>query len=361
MEENTQSLSRSIGDLFSSFRRNRSESETPSIELSEKKPLIIGISDIDHTLVFTNENDINDEEIGALLQYNITRLLLATDMSFTDDEMRLRLSLETHLKKRKIELLGIISTSDYAWHLPTDVLKKFYDLCHTSEFNIDFKLKKNLDKLTLALEQKEFAPIKELMKGNATNQAEPGTAYSLAKQQFGKDERSYQYLKERAIHAKWVVDTICSLSEIPRPGLKGLILRPLFTNPRWTENRTFVYFDDKEKEVEDATIEINALNIRASAFLSPLKKEPTRTKEYYIECIETHCKKYGVTKNPSPKESFVSRRRANSSAESAPSSASRTPSSLSSHSSSDDIVSMTGEKPAEKRTLKLRMSSTSTK
>ncbi len=317
MEEQPQTSSLSNSNfswkkIVSVFSRQKNRRKTPPssqpIEL-QKISRTVGIEDIDHTWVF-EEDQHNMAMCASFKNAGIIHHFFCSDMGFADREIETRIKLKEELEKTGLIIHGILTPSDYAWHIDPTILKNFCEECLKSD--IDFSRNRNTEKIYPLLAREEFESIKKLINGDLSGQVQPGTAFN--------EVCANRQLKERAFHSKWITSLVCcgfgsekSLEDgtraecVKRPGIKGLLVRSLLLAPPDFAS-DFIFFDDKPTETEDVRLESangDETKTPISAVHCPFEKLEKCTQAFYDHHIAEHTKRMtkktssaSLTKNP---------------------------------------------------------------
>lgn len=202
----------------------------------DKKQKVAALVDVDHTLLMTDArgNVVNEKLIKSLKQQGIHDIYLFTDMTFNASGLEDRKELVQLLEKKYgMNVRGVITSPDYAWHLGENVnglMDQFV------EQDINLKTGKNKDKLDTVLQTIDGADA--LLSGDIERQNESGAAFAeVSSQDFDRS------LKDRSLNCKLLFDLAADREGI-KDG-KGLLFRQFVTH-RPRDIAAVVVVDDKE-------------------------------------------------------------------------------------------------------------------
>lgn len=255
----------------------------------------VAFLDVDHTLLFDSPDSLNMTLLNALVDHEITRVYLFTDMTFSQHAIEERNVLMKKLEELGFSVQGAITPGDITWAMmDNEETSRLHDMCfqdriytgklHGPDFE-SFVLR-HMDTLpNLCKAISEYMPL----------DAQPGVAYSEACLELHANSTVGDSTKMKSIFAKVFADHLSE--KFGYKHTKGLLM-DLFLHHQPDFVNGIIVFDDNINVISDITnfkpaslLRGNSAETcnRSSTVLSAVPVTSCDlSSEYYKEFITTH-------------------------------------------------------------------------
>lgn len=209
----------------------------------------IALLDVDHTLVLYNDT-LNLPLLTALLDKEITRIYLFTDMNFHVLAIMDRNKLIKELEEMGFSVQGVITPSDVVWNtIDATEAVKLHHWCFTAKKYSGTFYGEEFDTF-LAAHTLDFPNISKLSSTYAPEKGEISSGYAEACMEYHRTETLSDAIKIKSIFAKALCDHLANKCGYAHN--KGLLLDLfLFHLPSWV--KSIVVVDDNKTVCQDIT------------------------------------------------------------------------------------------------------------
>lgn len=208
----------------------------------------VALLDVDHTLLFDLSDSLNLTLLNCLLEHEITRIYLFTDMTFSRHTIEERNGLMKQLEELGFSVQGAITPNDIAWaNMNTSEVTKLHDMCFRDRtysgklYGAEFE--------AFVLEQSCALPtLSKAVQCYIPSVALPSESYSEACLELHSTGTICDATKMKSIFAKVLADHLSEKCGYKHN--KGLLLDMFLRHrPDWVSS--VIAFDDNSQVIED--------------------------------------------------------------------------------------------------------------
>lgn len=210
----------------------------------------VAFLDVDHTLLFDTPDSLNLTLLNALLDNNITRIYLFTDMTFSQHAIEERNSLMKQLEELGFSVQGAITPNDITWAMmKVPEVRKLHDMCFQDRIYTGKLYGSDFEAFILA--HMDLLPnLSQAVVSYQPTSSPPGEAYSEACLELHANSSISNDTKMKSIFAKVFADHLSEKCGFKHN--KGLLMDH-FLHHKSDGIKGIIVFDDNSNVISDMT------------------------------------------------------------------------------------------------------------
>lgn len=265
----------------------------------------VALLDVDHTLLFDVDDEINENLTRSLLNHGVDRIYLFTDMTLNPNVVEERNRLVKGLEEMGFAVQGVITPNDLVWG--TMMVEDAVEVHRMCVLDSVYKGKFHGPEFEAFLQshQNAFPSVYYAATTYSPHLCEFGEAFNKASLENHRTQTLTDDIKIKSIFAKVVADHLSQV--LGYKHVKGLLFDAFVRQrPEWVSS--VLVFDDNLQVIDDirefklllpesnSTVKLS-LSMRDDVTIPPTTMIPVTSKNtpisYYDSTIQAHLDKVG--------------------------------------------------------------------